>query len=45
MNSQEKLPYYQIPEPSTEYTAGTSASRMVDGLGFRFFWATEGLST
>ncbi|MCG1037172.1 hypothetical protein [Polaribacter sargassicola] len=44
MNSQEKLPYYQIPEPSTEYTAGTSTSRMVDGLGFRYYWATEGLS-
>jgi len=45
MNSQEKLPYYQIPEASTEFTAGTSASRMIDGLGFRFYWATEGLST
>jgi len=44
MNSQEKLPYYQIPEPPTTYTAGTSTSRMVDGLGFRFYWATEGLS-
>lgn len=44
MHSQEKHPYYQIPEPAKEFTAGTSASRMVDGLGFRYYWATEGLS-
>lgn len=44
MISKEKLPYYQIPEPSTEYTAGTSTSRMIDGLGFRYYWATENLS-
>ncbi len=44
MNSQEKLPYYEIPEAPNEFTAGTTASRMVDGLGFRFYWATEGLT-
>lgn len=44
MISKEKLPYYQIPEPSTEFTAATSVSRMVDGLGFRYYWATENLS-
>lgn len=43
MISKEKLPYNQIPEPSTEFTAGTTASRMIDGLGFRYYWATEGL--
>ncbi len=43
MNSQE-LPYYEIPEASKEFTAGTVASRMVDGLGFRYYWATEGLT-
>jgi len=42
--AQESLPYYEIPEASTEFTPGTTASRMVDGLGFRFFWATEGLT-
>ncbi len=46
-NSQEniegKLPYYEIPEHSETYTAGTVAARMVDGLGFRYYWATEGL--
>ena len=35
--------YYEIPEAPKEYTAATVASRMVDGLGFRYFWATEGL--
>ncbi len=37
------LPYYQIPDYPDSYTAGTVAARMVDGLGFRFYWATEGL--
>jgi len=40
----EELPYYEVPEYSENFTAGTVAARMVDGLGFRFFWATEGLS-
>lgn len=44
MNAQEKLPYYEIPEPAKEFTPGTTASRMIDGLGFRYFWATEGLT-
>jgi hypothetical protein len=44
IKAQENLPYYQIPEASTEYTPGTTVSRMVDGLGFRYFWATEGLT-
>ena len=40
---EEKLPYDKIPEYSETYTAGTVAARMVDGLGFRYYWATEGL--
>ena len=44
MTSQEKLPYYEIPEAAKEFTPGTTASRMVDGLGFRYYWATEGLT-
>ena len=39
----EELPYYEIPEYPETYTAGTVAARMVDGLGFRYYWATEGL--
>lgn len=37
------LPYYEIPEAPATYTAGTVAARVVDGLGFRYYWATEGL--
>lgn len=37
------MPYYQIPPYPETFTAGTVAARMVDGLGFRFYWATEGL--
>ena len=44
MTSQEKLPYYQIPAAAKEFTPGTTASRMIDGLGFRYYWATEGLT-
>ena len=37
------LPYYQIPDYPEKFTAGTVAARVVDGLGFRYYWATEGL--
>lgn len=43
MMAQNKLPYSEIPEAPKHYTAGTVASRMIDGLGFRCYWATEGL--
>ena len=42
-NQSTDLPYYQIPEYPQEYTANTVAARVVDGLGFRYYWATEGL--
>ena len=44
MAAQDTLPYYQIPDPPEQYTAGGVVSRMVDGLGFRYHWATEGLT-
>tara|TARA_R110002167_G_scaffold32878_7_gene106250 strand:+ start:141 stop:740 length:600 start_codon:yes stop_codon:yes gene_type:complete len=37
------LPYYEIPDYHESYTAGSVAARMLDGLGFRYYWATEGL--
>ncbi|QTD39373.1 hypothetical protein JL193_13615 [Polaribacter batillariae] len=43
MNSQEKLPYYKIPKIKENYTAQNTVARMVDGLGFRYYWSTEGL--
>jgi hypothetical protein len=43
-NSQnDQLPYYEIPEYPSEYNEGTVVARMIDGLGFRYYWATEGL--
>ncbi|WP_430907016.1 hypothetical protein [Maribacter sp. 2-571] len=48
LNAQEvatdSLPYATIPEAPQTYTAGTVVSRMIDGLGFRYHWATEGLT-
>jgi hypothetical protein len=43
-NAQNKPYYYNIPDTPKVYTAATVAARMVDGLGFRYFWATEGLT-
>lgn len=37
------LPYSRIPDAPDTYSAGTVAARVIDGLGFRFYWATEGL--
>ena len=42
--AQDTLPYYQIPDPPSTYTPGGVVSRMIDGLGFRYYWATEGLT-
>jgi len=40
---ERKLPYYEITEYPEMMTAATVTSRMIDGLGYRYFWATEGL--
>ena len=37
------LPYHQIPDYPETYTPRTVAARMIDGLGYRYYWATEGL--
>lgn len=42
-NNPQEIPYYQIPDYPDSYTPGTVVARMIDGLGFRYFWATEGL--
>lgn len=36
--------YYEIPEYPSTYNAGTVMARVVDGLGFRYYWATAGLT-
>lgn len=44
--SQEtELPFAEVPAYSENYTAGTMAARMVEALGFRFYWATDGLTS
>lgn len=40
----DKLPYYEVPEYAEEFTAGTMAARMVDALGFRYYWASKDLN-
>lgn len=46
MNNEKQapaLPYYEIPDAPESYSPGNVAARMIDGLGFRYYWATEGL--
>ena len=40
----DNLPYHEIPAAPKTFTAETVVVRMIDGLGYRFFWATEGLT-
>lgn len=42
-NDTPVLPYREIPEYPAAFTAEAVVARMIDGLGFRFYWATEGL--
>lgn len=42
-DSHADLPYYEIPASPDSYSAGNVLARIVDGLGFRYYWATEGL--
>ena len=43
MAQEDIIPYSEIPDYSDEYTVGTVTARMIDGLGFRYYWATDGL--
>ncbi|MGJ5642208.1 hypothetical protein [Formosa sp. S-31] len=47
MRAQEnsELPYYEITEYAQNYTAGTVAARLIDGLGFRYYWVSEALTS
>lgn len=38
-----KLPYREIPKYPENYLPGNILARLIDGLGYRFYWATEGL--
>lgn len=39
------LPYKEIPNYPEKYTSGNIVGRIIDGLGYRYYWATEGLRT
>ena len=36
--------YAHIPDYPRQYSAGAVIGRIIDGIGFRYHWATEGLS-
>ena len=44
LSQNKELPYFELPEASENFTAGTVAARQVDALGFRFYHATDGLT-
>jgi len=43
MAQRDSLPYAAFPPAPDHYTAGAVVSRLLDGVGFRYYWATEGL--
>ncbi|WP_082995019.1 MULTISPECIES: hypothetical protein [Aquimarina] len=38
------MPYQQIPEYPENYSSGNIISRLIDGLGYRYYWATDNLA-
>ena len=40
----EEIPYHQIPDAPETFTGATIFARTIDGLGYRFYWASEGLT-
>lgn len=44
MSQNQELPFSEISEYSEDYTAGNTVKRFIDGLGYRYYWATEGLT-
>jgi hypothetical protein len=39
------LPYAEIPAYPESYSAPNVMARMIDGLGYRYYWATDGLTS
>lgn len=44
MSNASNLPYREIPAYPESYTPGNVAARTIDGLGYRYYWATEELT-
>ncbi|MFK8009942.1 MAG: hypothetical protein AB8H03_26550 [Saprospiraceae bacterium] len=38
------IPYYEIPDAPEKYDGAGVTARMIDGLGFRFYWASKDLT-
>lgn len=43
MSFAQELPFREIPENPETLTPATITARMIEGLGFRYYWATENL--
>lgn len=41
---EKTIHYREIPEYPKEYTSGSMVARLIDGLGYRYYWATESLT-
>lgn len=41
--AQEQLPLHEIPPAPDEVTSGNVIARMVQGLGYRYYWASNAL--
>jgi len=44
MNIMTEMPYLRIPEPPGKMSATSVLIRLLDGIGFRYRWVTEGLN-
>ncbi|MFK7771707.1 MAG: hypothetical protein AB8F94_06195 [Saprospiraceae bacterium] len=44
LKEEKNIPYYEIPDAPERYDAAGVAARMIDGLGFRFYWASKDLT-
>ena len=40
----QDLPFYEIPESPENYSENHVMARMIEGLGYRYYWATDDLS-
>ncbi len=42
-NDMKALPFHQIPDAPDTYSEENIVARMIDGLGYRYYWATKDL--
>lgn len=42
--AQSELPFEEIPDYPESYTPANVVARLIEGLGYRYYWATEGLT-